>query len=327
MHLYGAAMVRNEADIIEAFVRHNLAVLDGLAVVDHGSVDGTAEILAALVAEGLPLAVVPSTVVPHLQSEITTRLVRDLFARSRADFVFVVDADEFLRMPSRPLVEDVLGRMPRGMHALLQWQTYVPDFSIGGGVPGMRALLASARRLDRERQRMCKVVAARHFLDEPDAFVEAGNHVIWPSRAHRLARSPNPHVFLEPHVAALAHVPVRSVDQFTAKVAVGWLAMLAGSRNGPPDAGFHWKEAYRDIAAGVSLSPDVLATIACNYSIRKSEWLPAAEVDTVVDPFLADFELRYSHLSRQKPLPLVLAFAERLIGGTGAKPPPAGPTQ
>ena len=34
-------MVRNEADIVEAFVRHNLRVLDAMLVVDHGSTDAT----------------------------------------------------------------------------------------------------------------------------------------------------------------------------------------------------------------------------------------------------------------------------------------------
>ena len=43
-------------DLIEAFVRHNLSVLDALMVIDHGSFDGTSDILAALVAEGLPLS-------------------------------------------------------------------------------------------------------------------------------------------------------------------------------------------------------------------------------------------------------------------------------
>ena len=56
MRIVGVAMVRNEADIVEAFVRHNLTQVDALTVVDHGSTDGTSEILAALVAEGLPLA-------------------------------------------------------------------------------------------------------------------------------------------------------------------------------------------------------------------------------------------------------------------------------
>lgn len=53
MKLYGATMLHNEADLGESFARHSLAVLDGLAGVDHGSTDGTSELLAALVAEGL----------------------------------------------------------------------------------------------------------------------------------------------------------------------------------------------------------------------------------------------------------------------------------
>ena len=45
MRLHGIAMVRNEADVVEAFVRHNLSILDALVVIDHGSVDGTAGIV------------------------------------------------------------------------------------------------------------------------------------------------------------------------------------------------------------------------------------------------------------------------------------------
>lgn len=55
MRLLGAAHVRNEADIVEAFVRHNLALLDGIAIVDHASVDATPDILRALKDEGLPI--------------------------------------------------------------------------------------------------------------------------------------------------------------------------------------------------------------------------------------------------------------------------------
>ena len=306
-------MVRNEADIIEAFVRHNLTVLDGLAIVDHGSCDGTSEILANLVAEGLPLTVVSSEVIAYSQSAITTKSVRDVFANTPADFVFVIDADEFLKIPSRSLVEDVLGHLPGGMHALLQWQTYVPQFA-EGEVPEMRVLLASSQRLVEERHSLHKVVVARHFMNAPDAFIEIGNHVVRPSKAHVIDRLSNPHARINPTAAALAHVPVRSADQFSAKIAVGWLAFLA-THSDDPDTTFHWREAYRDIANGQTLSAQFLSTIACNYSLRKSRWLPPAQVPRVADPFLAEIELKYAHLNRQSPLPLVLAFAERLIRG------------
>ena len=69
MRLIGIAMVRNEADIIEAFVRHNLTVLDALVVVDHGSLDGTGEILALLQREGLPLRVMRDASPGFFQAE------------------------------------------------------------------------------------------------------------------------------------------------------------------------------------------------------------------------------------------------------------------
>jgi hypothetical protein len=58
MRPFRVTSVRNEVDVIEALVRHNLTVLDGLVVIDHGSLDGTAEILAKLQREGLHLRVV-----------------------------------------------------------------------------------------------------------------------------------------------------------------------------------------------------------------------------------------------------------------------------
>ena len=42
------SMVRNEADVIESFVRHNLQVADALYIIDHASTDGTGEILQQL---------------------------------------------------------------------------------------------------------------------------------------------------------------------------------------------------------------------------------------------------------------------------------------
>src|SRR5437867_8560884 len=128
MKLFGATMLRNEADIVESFVRHNLGVLDGLVAVDHGSADGTSEILAALVREGLPLDIRRDESVAYLQSETMTAATRDAFRRHGADFVVALDADEFLKLPSRALLEQVLAGVRPGMHAVMHWQTYVPDF-------------------------------------------------------------------------------------------------------------------------------------------------------------------------------------------------------
>lgn len=314
-NVYGAAMVRNEADIIEAFVRHNLTVLDGLAVVDHGSFDGTSEILAALVAEGLPVAVVRDESAGHHQGEVMTRLVRDVLARTPADFVCALDADEFLKVRSRPLLDRVLQQLPHGMHAVVEWHTYVPEFAAATPDGDVRKCIAGARRLAQERHALYKVVVARDFLRTGDALIGSGNHLVVPSPAAIGAAQSNPHARLAPEVLALAHVPVRSRDQFIAKIAVGWLATLA-TRDAPANAAFHWRDVYEDIVAGKELTAERLTEIAANYGVPTSQWLSAGQVARVEDPFLADIELRYTQPGRRDPLALVLAFAARLAAGS-----------
>jgi len=307
MKLYGATMLRNEADIVEPFVRHNLTALDGLIVVDHGSQDGTSEILAALVAEGLPIEVEHDASVEYLQSEIMTRTARRLFAERGADFVFALDADEFLKVPSRRLLEDTLERVPSAMHAAMQWQTYVADYR--PGTPS-NVLALATRRLAKERHGLFKVIVARCLAESPDAVIAEGNHVVLPSAGHSLAKQPLKHARVSPSVVALAHLPVRSARQLVNKILIGWLAHCAARRSNP-DLAFHWRELYHEISNGHELTPARLAMIAANYGLPMNAWLAAESLALIDDP-LPVGEVRYSHLARQETLPLVLKFAERL---------------
>lgn len=326
MKLYGVAMVRNEADVIEAFVRHNLTVLDGLAILDHDSFDGTAQILAALVAEGLPLVVTRNDTPAHHQSAMTTRLVRETLARTGADWVFALDADEFLKIRSRALLESILAGVPRGMHVVVDWQSYVPDFGPGNPAGGMVDRLKSARRVATETHGFRKVVIGRDFLTTPEAVVSAGNHVVLPA-SDAADQGADPHVWIKPAAAAIAHLPVRSRDQFTCKIAIGWLAHLA-SRPGDARLAFHWREAYAYLAAGKPLDDATLRRIACNYSTPQAHWRDPDAMTLVDDPFLGTFDLRYTSLARRAPLPLVLTAAERLLasladGAAARAPAPA----
>ena len=334
MKLYGATMLRNEADIVEPFVRHNLTALDGLIVVDHGSQDGTSEILAALVAEGLPIEVEHDASVEYLQSEIMTRTARRLFAERGADFVFALDADEFLKVPSRRLLEDTLERVPSAMHAAMQWQTYVADYR--PGTPS-NVLALATRRLAQERHGLFKVIVARCLAESPDAVIAEGNHVVLPSAeqhgclprslrpdsviaegnhvvlpsaGHSLAKQPLKHARVSPSAVALAHLPVRSARQLVNKILIGWLAHCAARRSNP-DLAFHWRELYHEISNGHELTPARLAMIAANYGLPMNAWLAAESLALIDDP-LPVGEVRYSHLARQETLPLVLKFAERL---------------
>ena len=308
MRLCAEAIVRNEADIIETFVRHNLRVVDHLAIVDHGSFDGTSEILAALVKEGLPIEVTRDERIGFFQPEILTPLAREILRARAADFVFVVDADEFLKTPSRDTLDQVLTRVPEGMHALVPWVTYVPDF---GGNPRNDpvATLRSARRLPAERRAQHKVVVSRRFLETPDAFVAMGNHRVYPS--DHAPDDPCPHAKLPSEGIALAHVPIRNADQLTSKVVIGWLAHLAAKRENPA-LSFHWGEAYAELEAGKHFTVDELNAMAANYSVPRAEWAATDRATWIDDPFLAPITLRYTHLARGDAFTTLLRFAELL---------------
>ena len=306
MRLIGATAVRDAADVVEAFIRHNLTVLDGIAVVDHGSFDGTSEILAALVREGLPVFVARDETPAFDQGAIMNRLIRHLFSTSDADWIFPIDSDEFLKVGSRQILEDTLGAVAPQCHLLMPWLTYIPRFD---QTDDMSALLRNARRLVDERHGLRKVVIGRHFIENPAAAVTKGNHGV-----HRGSSFPHASADLKcaREAVALAHVPVRSAPQFVAKIATGWLATLAtGSVQGGES--FHWHEAFDYLRSGRPLTTGQLTAFALNYSIAQDRWLPADAIKTVDDPFFADVELMHGHFGIQDPLALVLAVAERLL--------------
>ena len=313
MRLFGVAMVRDEGDIIEAFVRHNARVLDGLIVADHGSLDGTRDILARLREEGLALRVVPIDEPAFFQSRRITELAREALATDGADFVFALDGDEFLKVPSRATLERALAAVPRGMHALVHWQTYVPDDleNAGGFGPGHLWW-----RLASERHAMHKVVVSRGLLGTPQAIVTDGNHLV----SEPSAAAPARHARLPAEVVACAHCPVRSAAQLTAKVIAGYLADLAAQAPGREFA-FHWRELYREIADGVVLTAERLREIACNYTIPRAKWRSPSQLELVEDPVPLDFDLRYPPRGGPDTVRRVMRFAEALIANRPAPDP------
>ena len=308
MQLWGAAMVRNEADVIEAFVRHNLGLLDGLALVDHASCDGTAEILAALQREGLPLLIEQDARPAFRQSEHLTRIARTLLRERNADFVFALDADEFLRATPRSRLEEALAAVPAGMHALVHWATYVPA-TFGETAPFGPAHLR--RRLKEERQpplAQHKVVVGRGFLEQASHRIADGNHFVVTAGQ----RLPGPHARVRRDVAIVAHCPVRSRSQLESKVILGHLSYRARP-SGDEGGGFHWRDLYEEIRAGGTLTDERLLEIACNYSVWRSDWLSVERVELVDDPVPLTCDVRYRPKAELDTLRRLMRFAETLV--------------
>ena len=108
MRLVAVSVVKNEADIIEAFVRHTRAWTDHHLIFDHASTDGTREILQALQNEGLPLTLYTDHHLGNLQQARSNFLTRLAVGSFGADWVFPLDADEFIIGLGRQPLEDTL---------------------------------------------------------------------------------------------------------------------------------------------------------------------------------------------------------------------------
>lgn len=322
MKLWGVAMVRNEADIIEAFIRHNLSLLDGLFVVDHGSADHTLDILCGLAAEGLPLTILRSEDPRFVQAEVVTDLTRRVLSERQADFVFPLDADEFIKTPSRSTAESALAAVPAGAHAQLHWQTYVPDFE--APEQGLRRLIDGARRADVEIHGHYKLAVGRHLLAHPTAILTQGLHYV--------VRAPNadlatrgPHARIRASALAIAHVPLRSVDQYVSKVVVKKLGRIAAANNWTRNSAM--QAAYDRLRQGEPVDPASMNRVASNWTVPVERWIEPGARNWVRDPFLVPFPQRITPPRPSHPVPVLLDALLRLVERLRAMrqgPPPGG---
>lgn len=287
MRLVGLAIVRNEEDILEASIRHNLRALDAIAVVDHGSDDATPAIVDALVAEGLPVDRVRDEALEFRPAALRDAHAARLLAAG-ADVVVPVDADEFLRIASRSEFERAVRAAGAGVPLAIPSTIHALPFA---GESGSEAAIAA--RLLRARRRDDGRPAERKFV------VHGGAAEARDGRA-----TPRD---LDAAVASIAHVPIRGAAQFIGKVAVGHLArLLAGDAPGGP-----WAEVYPAILAGHRYNDDELLAILSNYGAGTDRREPAT-VRWVDAPIDIGATLRVTPDAVGRPLARILGFGERV---------------
>jgi len=310
MRIVGVTVVRNEEDIVEATIRSNLGALDALVVVDHGSTDATPEVLASLVAEGLPLEVSRDDSLEYRSSEMTTRLVRAALARG-ADLCMPLDADEFLLVASRTALEAAAAAADPSRPLSVSETIWIPDFDAPGDIV---ARLRRGKRFVHQAAAPSKLIVRRAFADLPSGVVDGGHRTLLP----QAGASPMPDVALDPAIASIAHVPVRSPEQYTAKVSVGHLSRLLGDADSGGATAGRYRAAFEAIVAGRTPTREGLAAIAASWSLPPGERGAAGTGDWIDDRFPIDLALRYTPSRPSAPLARVLAFGERVAAEVAA---------
>lgn len=309
MRLVCIAMVKNEGDIVEAFVRHNLRFVDGLVVVDNGSVDGTRRILEELIREGLCLVVMDDPDVTYAQSRKMTDLLATTASAFRPDWVLPIDADEMVVSRDGASLRAAIEAVPGDRVPVLPWRTYVPSAGDDASERNPVARLCHRRRI--EVPQWTKVIVPARLHAGHSVVIGAGNHALFVGRGNEAAPS------AEVSGVALAHFPVRSPDQIVGKVITGWLAYLSDPSR-VSGINVHWEALYREFLSGKWPTPDDLHELAMKYGLSDGSG------GVVEDPLGYGDALRYVDSASTPLLVRITRTAEQIAlragGALGVEP-------
>jgi hypothetical protein len=298
-------MVRNERDIIESFVRYHITLFDAMVVLDNSSTDGTLEILANLVREGLPIHIHFDFEPSFTQSECMTKLLYWAKNEFNADWIFPLDVDEFVGSGQLPLTRHQFSRILAGTDPLtLHWHTYVPTCY------DEHSELNPLKRLEhcriRESRTVVKIAIPGSLCENEHLCIEQGSHRITIGGVPLHTRDASP--------LFLAHYPIRAEDQAVRKYMIGWLANLAR----PKPALFDWARLYGEAAKCGRIKDDDLTLAAFSYNSPDDRINPG---DIIRCPLPLSIEqgqpLRYTTEFGGGWLRELLSFAENLASEYG----------
>ncbi len=220
MRLVAVSVVKNEADIIEAFVRHTLAWVDHHLVFDHASSDGTREILQSLRTEGLPLTLYTDHQLGNLQQARSNHLTRLAVGSFGADWVCPLDADEFIAGPGRQPLEEILRQAGDNQAVTIPLLDYCATVQDDPDEINP-ALRLSYSRPDLSVTR--KIFVPRLLAANPSVVAGKGSHALY-HRDHALPGRALPE---EWH---LAHLAMRSPQHQALRVMLAELQKLSRGR-------------------------------------------------------------------------------------------------
>ncbi|MDM5225441.1 glycosyltransferase family 2 protein [Cytobacillus sp. NJ13] len=218
--IFSVSMVKNEADIIESFVRYHQHIFDGMVFLDNMSSDRTPEILEKLKEEGLPIFISYDTDHEFAQGKKTTQLMLNTFEQFQPDIILPLDADEFL--VSNDHLEhpcDVLNKIDLNQLHHIAWRTYVLNEYDNRNELFIPKRITYARADYHETNH--KVVVTANFAKKYPGTLSEGNHKYRINRGKKKVKKN----FLKE--LKIAHFPIRSLEQFKSKLLVTWINRLS----------------------------------------------------------------------------------------------------
>lgn len=257
----GISMVKNEADIIETFVRYHQHIFDGMVILDNRSSDQTLNILNRLKEEGMPLIVIKDANAEYRPEQKFTELLYFAVRHFNPDMIFPLDADEFL-IPSNPLKGPrmMLDRMA-DLNKIFYVKriTYVPHIKDRRKEPLILKRMIHARINDHTPD---KVAVTGEVAKQYSPSLAVGNHkLLFPDQ-----RPGNTEVL---EGVLIAHYPIRSMEQLKSKIFVGWMNALSRYNKKPADS---WQRArvFNQLKENPNITYPEFIQIAKHFAVKEA---------------------------------------------------------
>ncbi|MFT7618404.1 MAG: hypothetical protein ACI97A_002047 [Planctomycetota bacterium] len=305
------SMVRNEADIVEAFIRHHLCLVDRMVIILHRPdvpnllSDNTEEILEELRAEGLPIELTVFEEARYAQRELVTNAVREAAKKQGEGWVLPLDADEFVVSPANIDLKDVLRSFDSSKAQQMPWRTYVPTEN-DDSLEANPACRIQHRRV-RETVRTNKIIVPAKLAAHDRSKVSQGSH------RFKISKDA---LNVECDELSLAHIPIRTVQQIRTKVFHGWLNDLVHRYTTDDRVGVHWQRLYKELSVSDSVTVAKLRDLALDYV---SPGAPDEDRSLIHDPIATiDKKLRYERRPID-PWAMLASDAESMAKSLGIK--------
>jgi len=243
------SLVKNEMEILPDFAGHILAMFDQWICIDHNSTDGTLEYLSALAQDNSNVCCVRYVTKGYFQAEVMTCVTRSHRWCRNADWVFMLDADEFLPFASKTEFTEALAKHKNNSVIRMQWMNLAPETYDDGSVNGKNYYFP------KNTASHSKVAFQPKLLPLRDFTIAQGNHDI------EIGRRSAP--LLAQQAFPMYHIPLRSFNQLREKLVVGLAAYEARDQK-QSDLGIHWSK-IDELIAKTGLDESIANYVVVTY--------------------------------------------------------------
>lgn len=295
-HITVVSMFRNEKNRAHDIMRHFCALFDRIVVIDHLSTDATADIVNGYDGmNGTQVFVLRGEDPGYYQSEYMSEVANALLAEGKTDWIFFLDADEFLPYLDVASFRQALVEVTSEPIIHGHWHNLAVVETEEGTVQRAKCIIGPTV------SNYVKI-ALNARLVKSKVVVDQGNHAV------RL----DGRNFSEigSRAFGLWHVPILNNETFHSKIAQGTKA-LENTLGRPKILGSHWRDLDENIDK-LMLDNNLMHEVALQYGRPLLEIIDCVASGKCVQP-TRNFELKFAQTPVAAPIKVGVAPSFNLL--------------